>query len=71
MAAAGEGSSAFYNLGCFYAIGGDLDQAFDCLTRSVDFGYAHREWIEHDADLEPLHGDARWVALLARFGTKA
>lgn len=70
MAAAGEDSSAFYNLGCFYAIGGDLDQAFDCLNRSVDFGYAHREWIEHDADLEPLHSDSRWVALRARFGTK-
>jgi serine/threonine protein kinase/tetratricopeptide (TPR) repeat protein len=64
---AGDDSSAFYNLGCFYAIGGDIDEAFDCLNRAVDVGYAHREWVEHDVDLEPLHGDPRWRALLARF----
>jgi TolB-like protein len=67
-AAAGDDSSALYNLGCFYAIGGDVDQAFDCLDRAVDVGYAHREWVEHDVDLEPLRSDPRWGALLARFG---
>jgi adenylate cyclase len=66
-AGAGDDSSAFYNLGCFYSIGGDADGAFDCLNRAVDLGYAHREWIEHDVDLEPLHADARWGALLGRF----
>ncbi|HKU61015.1 MAG TPA: protein kinase [Gemmatimonadales bacterium] len=69
-ASAGEDSSAFYNLGCFYAIGGDIGQAFDCLNRAVDVGYAHREWVEHDVDLEPLHGDPRWEALLGRFTGK-
>ena len=39
----------------------------ECLNRAVDFGYAHREWIEHDVDLDPLHGDARWGALIGRF----
>jgi eukaryotic-like serine/threonine-protein kinase len=67
-AAAGDDSSAFYNLGCFYAIGGDTQGAFDCLNRSVDLGYAHREWIEHDVDLDSLHGDPRWDALIGRFG---
>jgi serine/threonine protein kinase/tetratricopeptide (TPR) repeat protein len=67
--AAGDDSSAFYNLGCFYALGGDTDQAFACLNRAVDLGYAHREWIEHDADLESLQADPRWGELLERFGT--
>jgi serine/threonine protein kinase/Flp pilus assembly protein TadD len=70
-AAAGDDSSAFYNLGCFYAIGGDTDQAFACLNRAVDLGYAHREWIEHDADLESLQGNPRWNELLGRFGPAA
>jgi TolB-like protein/Flp pilus assembly protein TadD len=69
-AAAGEDSSAFYNLGCFYAIGGDAQGAFDCLNRAVDLGYAHREWIENDVDLESLHDDPRWGALLGRFGSR-
>jgi adenylate cyclase len=67
MALVTDDSSAFYNLGCFYAVGGDIDRAFECLGRSVDCGYAHREWLEHDADLDGLHGDRRWVELLARF----
>jgi Predicted integral membrane protein len=65
---AGDASSAFYNLGCFYAIGGDVQGAFDCLNRAVDLGYGHREWIEHDADLDSLHGDPRCRALIGRFG---
>jgi adenylate cyclase len=70
LAAAGDDSGALYNLGCFHAIGGDIDRAFACLFRAVDCGFAHREWMEHDADLD--HGvrqDARWEQLLARFGT--
>jgi TolB-like protein/Flp pilus assembly protein TadD/tRNA A-37 threonylcarbamoyl transferase component Bud32 len=67
MALVTDDSSAFYNLGCFYALGGDIDRAFECLGRSVDCGYAHREWLEHDADLDRLHGDRRWVELLTRF----
>ena len=62
-----DDSSAFYNLGCFYALGGEIDRAFECLGRAVDCGYAHREWLEHDADLDGLHADRRWVELLTRF----
>jgi adenylate cyclase len=62
-----DDSSAFYNLACFYALGGDIDRAFECLGRSVDCGYAHREWLEHDADLDGLHDDRRWGELLTRF----
>jgi adenylate cyclase len=65
--AAGDDSSAFYNLGCFHIGGGDMDAAFACLNRAVDLGFAHREWIEHDPDLELLHGDPRWLELLERF----
>ena len=66
LATVTDDSSAFYNLACFYALGGEIDRAFECLGRSVDCGYAHREWLEHDADMEALHGDRRWAELLAR-----
>jgi eukaryotic-like serine/threonine-protein kinase len=67
LATAGDDSSACYNLGCFYALGGEPDRAFECLERAVACGYSHREWLEHDSDLETLRGDLRWPALLARF----
>jgi adenylate cyclase len=68
LAAVGDDTSALYNLGCFHAIGGDIDRAFACLFRAVDCGFAHREWMEHDADLSTLREDPRWERLLARFG---
>jgi len=69
LAAVGDDASALYNLGCFHAIGGDIEQAFACLDRAVDCGFAHREWMEHDADLDGrMRGDPRWARLLARLG---
>jgi adenylate cyclase len=68
LAAVGDDPSALYNLGCFHAIGGDIDRAFACLSRAVDCGFAHREWMEHDGDLDHrMRGDPRWEQLLARF----
>jgi tetratricopeptide (TPR) repeat protein len=69
LAAVGDDASALYNLGCFHAIGGDIDRAFGCLFRAVECGFAHREWMEHDADLDDrMRSDPRWEQLLARFG---
>jgi TolB-like protein/Flp pilus assembly protein TadD len=68
LAVVGDDPSALYNLGCFHAIGGDIDRAFACLSRAVDCGFAHREWMEHDGDLDHrMRGDPRWEQLLARF----
>jgi TolB-like protein/Flp pilus assembly protein TadD len=63
---ASDDSSALYNLACFYVLGGEVDRAFECLNRSVDCGFAHRDWLEHDADLVALRGDRRWGELMAR-----
>ena len=69
LAAVGDDSSALYNLGCFHALGGDIDRAFACLDRAVDCGFAHREWMEHDADLGESRGDPRWERLVGRMGS--
>jgi len=69
LAAVGDDASALYNLGCFHALGGDIDRAFACLFRAVDCGFAHREWMENDSDLDNgMRADPRWERLLARFG---
>ena len=65
-----DGGGSALNLGCFYAIGGDSDEAFTCLNRAVDLGFAHREWMENDLDMESLYGDPRWRQLLERFGSR-
>jgi non-specific serine/threonine protein kinase len=54
-----------YNVACLYSIVGKLDQAVECLRKAVDLGFAHKEWIEHDSNLDSLHGHPDYRALLA------
>jgi len=53
-----------YNVACVYSLQGRLDESIDCLQKALKLGFAHREWIEHDADLNALHGDQRFQAML-------
>ena len=59
-----EDSGLLYNVGCFYAVQGQLDEAFACLDKAVQLGFGLRGWIENDSDLKPLHGDPRFQAIL-------
>ncbi len=61
-----EDPQLLYNVACVYAIEGMKDDAISCLERAVDKGYGHREWIEHDSDLNSLRTDKRFQALLER-----
>jgi adenylate cyclase len=56
--------AVYYNLACFYAIDGDVDQSMECLEKAVDYGFAHREWLENDVELKVLHGLPRYRALV-------
>jgi adenylate cyclase len=55
-----------YNVACFYAEQGDSERAIDLLERAVSLGWGDRAWMQHDSDLDPLHGNARFEALLSR-----
>ncbi|MCC8362911.1 tetratricopeptide repeat protein [Lysobacter sp. A6] len=55
-----------YNVACFYAEQGDQERAIDLLERAVSLGWGDRAWMEHDSDLDPLHGHPRFQALIER-----
>ena len=55
-----------YNVACSYVLGGLLDKALDCLERAVDNGFGHRDWLDHDTDLDPLRDSPRFAALRAK-----
>src|SRR5215212_2445874 len=61
-----EDPQLLYNVACVYAIEGRKEDALRCLEEAIDKGYGHREWIEHDSDLNSLRSDARFKALLER-----
>lgn len=50
-----------------YALQGGHERAIELLELAVAKGYRKpREWIERDADLDSLHGLARFKAFLER-----
>jgi serine/threonine protein kinase/Tfp pilus assembly protein PilF len=59
-----DDAGLLYNVACTYASLGQLEDAMDVLERAVDKGYAHKEWMEHDPDLEPIRSSPRYQALL-------
>jgi serine/threonine protein kinase/Flp pilus assembly protein TadD len=61
-----EDAGVLYNVACLNAIGGRPARALDLLEHGVERGFGHKEWIEHDPDLESLHGEPRYQALLKR-----
>lgn len=55
-----------YNICCTYALIGRFDEAIDCLERCAAAGFVNVLWFEHDTDLDPLRGQERFQAILAR-----
>jgi tetratricopeptide (TPR) repeat protein len=56
---------AFYNLACSHALLKQATRAFTALKKAIQLGYRDFEHIQLDVDLENLHKDPRWDALLS------
>ncbi len=61
-----EDPSVLYNVACVYSNLGELEKAIDCLEQSITSGMGQKDWIENDADLDPLRAHPRFQALLER-----
>ncbi len=59
-----EDASVRYNVACLFALEGEHDRAIACLEEAFRVGFANRDWIEHDPDLDSLRDDPRFQALL-------
>ena len=55
-----------YNLACFNALAGDLDEAHAALRRAVEAGFHAPAKIAADSDLDILRDDPRYAAALER-----
>ncbi len=53
-----------YNVACIQSLAGRLEDAIDSLEKAVRSGLTQRGWLEHDSNLDPLRGCARYQALL-------
>jgi serine/threonine protein kinase/Flp pilus assembly protein TadD len=52
-----------YNVACTYSLLGKVDDAIGCLEKAVDKGFGHKEWLDHDPDLNALRANPRFQTI--------
>jgi serine/threonine protein kinase/Tfp pilus assembly protein PilF len=52
-----------YNVACTYCVLAEPDRALTYLERAVDKGFGHKEWIDHDSDLNAIRDTPRFKAI--------
>ncbi len=57
-----------YNIACIYSLAGEIEQALDCFELAIGSGYASREWIDNDVDLDPIRNKTRFQQVIEKLG---
>jgi tetratricopeptide (TPR) repeat protein len=57
-----------YNVACIKSLLGLVDEAIDCLEKSVGNGLTQKEWLQRDSNLDPLREHPRFHALMKQLG---
>ena len=52
-----------YNMACTYSSLGRIDDAIGFLERAVDKGFGHKEWLDHDPDLDAVRENPRFQTI--------
>jgi tetratricopeptide (TPR) repeat protein len=58
-----EDSAILYNVACAYSLLGMSEEALSSLETAVDKGFGHKEWLEHDSDLNSIRATPRFQAI--------
>jgi tetratricopeptide (TPR) repeat protein len=59
-------SAILYNVACIYSKAGRIGEAVETLEGAIGAGFAHKDWIENDSDLDPIRSEPRFQAILER-----
>jgi len=60
----GDLRTHLYNLGCYYALNGNTDSAFNFIHQAINHGDKDCFWLTKDSDLEMLRTTNRWDSLV-------
>jgi serine/threonine protein kinase/Flp pilus assembly protein TadD len=58
--------AVLYNAACIYSELGKVDVALGYFEKTIESGYASREWIENDSDLDPIRNHPRFQKALKK-----
>ena len=56
--------AVLYGIACLYSLIGKPEEAVYYLSKSVDAGFAHRQYLEKDGDFDPIRHHPRYVELI-------
>jgi beta-lactamase regulating signal transducer with metallopeptidase domain/Flp pilus assembly protein TadD len=59
---------SLYNAACSFALNGDASRASQALADALEAGWDDLDDIAEDSDFDPVRGDARFRAVLAKYG---
>jgi len=55
-----------YELACYYALSGDVENSFNSLFKAADAGFENVKFAGNDDDLNILHDDPRWAEAISK-----
>jgi tetratricopeptide (TPR) repeat protein len=61
-----EETAVLYNAACFYSKLGRIEEALNYFEKTIDSGYASREWIENDSDLDAIRNHPRFKEIMKK-----
>ena len=62
-----EDPMLLYNVACVRCLAGEIEGAVECLEKAVRNGFAQKEWLQKDNNLDAARSHPRFQALLARW----
>jgi TolB-like protein/Flp pilus assembly protein TadD len=63
-------TSVLYNATCIYSLLGKFDEALDYFEKAIEAGFASREWIDNDSDLDTIRNHPRFQKVIKRLNLK-
>lgn len=62
-----EDPMLLYNVACVRCLAGEIEGTVECLEKAVRNGFAQKEWLQKDNNLDAARSHPRFQALLARW----
>ena len=59
-------TAVLYNAACNYSLLGKIEEALEYFEKAMNSGFASREWIDNDSDLDPIRDHPRFQEALKK-----
>ena len=56
--------ATFYNVSCTFTAAGNIQKGLEFLDKAVDAGFARKDWITYDSDLDPLRSHPKFESII-------